>query len=189
MRPPLQVRARGRQLRCLQQILRRSSCPRAHLRAQMVLLAHQGYSLRQIAALTRPSDETVRRWLHRFPQGGCPGLRERPRCGRPAQIPPAVEELLRQGALRAPRKFAVPRPRWTTANRARLVERLRGVRVTAEGIRPHVHGLDFVCRRPTWTVKHLARQQPGYAPNKGPFPGGGGTPRGVPTSPCRTRPN
>jgi hypothetical protein len=62
-----------------------------------------------------------------------------------------------------------------------------GVRVTPECIRQHLHRLGFVCRRPTWTVKHLARQQPGYAQKKGPSPGSCGTRRAAPTSTCRTR--
>src|SRR5262245_27827422 len=168
MRPPLHVRARGRQLRCLRDTLRRSPCPRARLRTQMVLLSHQGYSPQEIAAITRQSDETVRRWLHRFRRHGCPGLREEPRSGRPPKITPAVEQLLRDWALLSPRQLGVDRPSWTTAKLAGLVQRRLGVRVTAECVRQHLHRLDFVCRRPTWTVKHLARQQPGYAQKRGP---------------------
>jgi transposase len=167
MRPPLHVRARGRQLRCLQKILRRSPCPRARLRAQMVLLSHQGYSLREIASITRQSDETVRRWLHRFHTRGCPGLREAPRFGRPPKVTQAVQQLLCAWVPLSPREVGVHRPTWTAANLARLVERLLGVRVTDECIRQHLHRLDFVCRRPTWTVKHLAQAQPGHAQKKG----------------------
>jgi len=187
MRPTLRIRACGRQLHCLQQTLRRSRCPRDRLRAQMVLLSHRGYSPQQIAAFTGQSDETVRRWLHRFRGGGCPGLREAPRSGRPPKITPAVRQLLRQWAQLSPRELGVQRPTWTTANLARLVERLVGARVTPECIRQHLHRLDFVCRRPTWTVKHLARQQPGYAQKRGRSPGCCGTRRGAPTSTCRTR--
>jgi transposase len=133
----------------------------------MVLLSHRGYPPRQIAAITGQSDETVRRWLQRFQDRGCPGLREAPRPGRPPKVTPAVEQLLRQWALLAPRQLGVHRPTWTTANLARLVERLLGVRVTDECIRLHLHRLDFVCRRPTWTVKHLAQAQPGYAQKRG----------------------
>ena len=187
MRPTLRIRACGRQLHCLQQTLRRSRCPRDRLRAQMVLLSHRGYSPQQIAAFTGQSDETVRRWLHRSRGGGCPGLREAPRSGRPPKITPAVRQLLRQWAQLSPRELGVQRPTWTTANLARLVERLVGARVTPECIRQHLHRLDFVCRRPTWTVKHLARQQPGYAQKRGRSPGSCGTRRAAPTSTCRTR--
>jgi transposase len=133
----------------------------------MVLLSHQGYALQQIASITGQSDETVRRWLHRFKSRGCAGLREAPRPGRPPKVTPAVEQLLGRWALLSPRRLGVPRPSWTCANLARLVERLLGVRVTDECIRLHLHRLDFVCRRPTWTVKHLAKAQPGYAQKRG----------------------
>jgi transposase len=187
MRPPLHVRARGRQLHCLRTVLRRSRCPPDRLRAQMVLLSHQGYSPQQIASITGQSDETARRWLHRFRSSGCPGLREAPRPGRPPEITPAVMQLLRQWAQLSPGGLGVHRPTWTTANLARLVERLLGIRVTPECIRQHLHRLDFVCRRPTWTVKHLAQAQPGYAQKKGRSPGCCGTRRAAPTSTCRTR--
>jgi transposase len=187
MRAPLRVRVRGRQLSCLQKLFRKARCPRTRLRVQMVLLCQQGYPTQEIARITGQSDDTVRRWLNRFTRRGCAGLCEAPRPGRPPKITPEVEQLLRQWALLAPRQVGVPRPTWTTANLARLVERLLGIRVTPECIRRHLHRLDFVCRRPTWTVKHLARLQPGYAQKKGPSPGFCGTRRRARTSTCRTR--
>src|SRR5262245_3207134 len=167
MLQPLHVAAGGRQLSCLRATLRRSPCPRARLRAQMVLLSHQGYSPQEIAAITRQSDVAVRRWLHRFRRHGCPGLREGTRPGRPPMVTPAVEQLLRDWALLSPRQLGVHRPSWTCAKLAGLVERLLGVRVTDECIRQHLPRLDFGCRRPTWTVKHLAQAQPGYAQKRG----------------------
>jgi transposase len=167
MRPPLRIRVRGRQCSRLRKILRQDRCPRARLRAQMVLLSAQGVPAQQIASITGHSDDTVRRWLRRFQRHGCAGLRQAPRPGRPPKITAAVEQLLREWAQLSPRQAGVPRPTWTCANLARLVERLLGVRVTDECIRQHLHRLDFVCRRPTWTVKHLAQQQPGYAQKKG----------------------
>jgi transposase len=167
MRPPLRVRVRGRQLACLQKLLRQAPCPRTRLRAQMVLLSHHGYPVEEIARITRHSDDTVRRWLGRFRKRGCPGLREGIHTGRPPKVTPAVEQLLRRWALLSPRQLGVQRPSWTVANLARLVEHRLGVRITPECIRRHLHRLDFVCRRPTWTVKHLAQAQPGYAQKKG----------------------
>jgi transposase len=186
MRPPLHVHLRGRQRACLQQLLRHGRCPRTRLRAQMVLLSARGYPPQAIARITRHSDDTVRRWLRRFQQG-CPGLGEQPRSGRPPKITTAIEHLLRDWAQLSPRQFGIHRPTWTTAKLAGLVERTLGVRVTPECIRQHLHRLDFVCRRPTWTVKHLARAQPGYAQKKGRLHGCCATRRAGPTSTCRTR--
>jgi transposase len=155
----------------------------------MVLLSHEGYSGEEIARITRHSDDTVRRWLHRFQAGGCPGLREGARSGRPPTITRAVEQRLAQWVQLSPRKCGIHRPTWTMAKLAQFVERRVGVRVTPECLRRHLHRLDFVCRRPTWTVKHLARQQPGYAPTKGRSPGGYGIRRRGPMSTSRMRRN
>lgn len=73
-------------------------------------------------------------------------------------------------------------PSWSTANLARLVGRLQGVRVTDECTRRHLHRPDFVCRRPTWTVQHLARLQPGDAQKKGHYQAVARAPAG-----CRRR--
>ncbi len=189
MRPPLHIRVRGRQRTCLHQLLRQSRCPRTRLRAQMVLLSSQGYLVEEIAQITHHSDDTVRRWLHRFQSHGCAGLHEEPRSGRPPTITQAVEQLLRQWAQLSPRECGIHRPTWTMAKLAQFVERRVGVRVTPECLRRHLHRLDFVCRRPTWTVKHLARQQPGYAQKKGRLPDSYGIRRRVRMSTSRMRRN
>ncbi|MCL5997760.1 MAG: hypothetical protein M1546_17150, partial [Chloroflexi bacterium] len=71
---------------------------------------------------------------------------------------------------RSPRACGGPRPTWTTAALARGVARRFRVAVTDECLRQHLERLDIVCRRPTWSVKHLAQQQPGYAQKKGRLP-------------------
>ena len=166
MRPLLKVGVRGRQLIRLQKVYGRTRCARTRLRALIVLLSHDGYSIEEIAQLTRQSDETVRRWLHRFLQEGCRGLYEAPHSGRLPEVTPAVEQFLRECVLQSPRDFGVPRPTWTTASLAKLVKRRFKIEVTDECIRQHLERLEVVCRRPTWTIKHLAKEKPGYAQKK-----------------------
>ena len=169
MRPPLQIRLCGRQAARLQTLYREAKCPRIQLHLQMVLLSSEGYSVAEIATITRKSDDTVRYWLHRFQQAGCAGLVEAPHSGRPPEITPAIEAFLRECIPQSPREFRLDRPGWTTALLARLVQRYFHVRVSAECIRQHLAKVAAVCRRPTWTVKHLAERQPGYAQKKGRF--------------------
>ena len=77
MRPPLRVTGlHGRQLARLHELYRTTQCPRTRLRIQMVLLSRQGYSVNEIAGITHQSDDTVRRWLHRFMREGCVGVQE-----------------------------------------------------------------------------------------------------------------
>jgi transposase len=132
----------------------------------MVLLSSAGYSVAQIASISQQSDDTVRRWLMRFLAEGWRGLLEAPHPGRPPQITPAVEQFLAECLRGSPRDYRIARPTWTTALVAQVVWRRLKVRVTDECIRQHLQRIEGVCRRPTWTVKHLARQQPGYAQKK-----------------------
>lgn len=190
MRHPKTIhRLRGRQVTRLQRIYRETDCPRTRIRIQMVLLSNQGRPPAEIAHITQQSDDTVRRWLQRFEDEGCAGLIERPRSGRPPQITDAVEQFLWKCMHKSPRKFRIGRPTWTTADLARVLKRKLRVTVTDECVRQHLLKLDFVCRRPTWTVKPLAQQQPGYAPKKERFHGCFGIRPGGQTSMCRTRPN
>jgi transposase len=135
----------------------------------MVLLSHDDYSVEEIAKITRKSDDTVRYWLHRFQQGGCSGIDEAPHSGRPPQITASIETFLHECIPQSPRAFKLNRPGWTTALLVKLVKRRFKVSVSDECIRQHLQRVHAVCRRPTWTVKHLAQQQPGYAQKKGRF--------------------
>jgi transposase len=169
MRPPLKVRLRGRQTSLLQRLYRETKCPRTQLHVQMVMLSNDGYSVEEIAKITRKSTDAVRRWLHRFQQAGCAVLIETPHSGRPPEITPGIEAFLRECIPESPRDFKLKRPGWTTALLAQVVRRCFKVRVTDECIRQHLERIEAVCRRPTWTVKHLAEQQRGYAQKKGRF--------------------
>lgn len=164
MRPALRVqRLSVQQAARLRSLFQTTDCPRTRLRAQMVLLSSDGYSVTEIAGITSQSDDTVRYWLHRFLDQGWQGLLEAPRSGRPAAITPAVEQFLSECLQGTPRDFRISRPSWTTALLAQVVQRRLKIEVTDECIRQHLERIEGVCRRPTWTVKHLARQKPGYA--------------------------
>lgn len=167
MRPPLRVpRLHGRQAARLNSLYRDTQCPRTRLRAQMVLLSSEGRSVVEIAAITRQSDDTVRRWLHRFIDQGWRGLLEAPRSGRPALITPAVEQFLAECLQKTPRDYRISRPSWTTALLAAVVQRRLKIKVSDECVRQHLERVEGVCRRPTWTVQYRARQKPGYAQKK-----------------------
>lgn len=190
MRRPLRVSGlRGRQAARLHSLYRTTDCPRTRLRAQMILLSSEGRSVAEIASITRQSDDTVRRWLRRFFEEGWRGLLEAPRAGRPAAITPAVEHFLAECLQGTPRDFRISRPTWTTALLAQVVWRRLKIKVTDECIRQHLERLEGVCRRPTWSVKHLARQRPGYAQKKAGLPGFCSTRRAGPMSMFRMKPS
>ncbi len=190
MRLPLRItRLHGRQAARLNRLYQTTDCPRTRLRVQMVLLSSDRHSVAEIAGITRQSDDTVRHWLQRFLEDGWRGLLEAPRSGRPAAITPAAEQFLLECLHGSPRDFGLSRPTWTTDLLAQLVWRRLKIDVTAECIRQHLLRLDGVCRRPNWTVKHLARQRPGYAQKKAGLQGFCSTLRAVPTSTFKMKPN
>jgi transposase len=171
MRAPLSIKPlHGRQLAGLRALYDTAQWPRLRRRGQTVLLAHSGYRVAEIARITPQSCHTVRRWLHRFGNAGCSGLLEAVHPGRPPEVTPAIELFLREEVLKSPRDYGFSRPTWTTALLAIVVRRRFKRAVSPECIRQHLHRVGGVCRRPTWTVKHLAKQQPGYAPKKPPSP-------------------
>jgi transposase len=167
MRPGLKFKLiSGQQLRRVRKLYDQAACPRLRRRAQTILLAQPGYRTAEIAKITRQSQMNVRRWWHRFSEHGCAGLLEAHRSGRPADITPAIESYLRTVVVQAPRAFGFARPGWTTHLLAQLVRRHFKHTVTDECIRQHLKRVGAVCRRPTWTVKHKAQAQPGYAQKK-----------------------
>lgn len=172
MYPTLRLKPiRGRQLHRLQDLYDHSGYPRVRRRAQMILLAGHGYETFEIAAITRQSPMTVRRTFHDFREHGCAGLLEMPRPGRPASITPAIEAYLRAAVVQSPHDFGLSRPGWTTGLLARVVKRQFHRAVTDECIRQHLGRIGGVCRRATWTVKHMAQTQPGYAQKRAGLPG------------------
>ena len=40
-----------------------------------------------------------------------------------------------------------------------------GITVDRETVRLYLHAHDYVCKRPTWTLKRKAEEQPGYVGN------------------------
>ncbi len=156
----------GRQLHRLRELYDQSHYPRVRRRAQIILLAHRGYGTSEIAMIARQSPMTIRRTFHRFMERGCAGLWDDPRPGRPATITSAMDAYLRVAVVQSPHDFGLARPGWTTPLLARLVKRQFHRAVSDECIRQHLAQIGGVCRRPTWTVKHIAQAQPGYAQKK-----------------------
>jgi transposase len=135
------------------------------LRTQMVLLAHQGRSVSEIAQIAFRSQDTVLRHLKRFVSGGLPALARRKAPGAAPTITPAWEaELLRVIDL-DPHTLGVPSANWTTTLLADYLAQVTGILVTEETVRLRLHANGYVCKRPTWTLKRKAEAQEGYVGN------------------------
>jgi transposase len=137
------------------------------LRYQMVLLAHQGMTVAEIARRTLRQPWVVQRALRRFRRGGLAMVPYRVAPGMPPTVTGAWRaELVRVVEL-SPRAVGVARAIWTTGLLAGYLARATGVAVSLETVRRRLHAAGSVCTRPTWTLKRKAAEQaqyPGNAP-------------------------
>lgn len=139
--------------------------PRLRLRCQMVLLADQGRSVAEIAAIVFRSRDTVERALHAWLDGGLANLPRRIAPGpSPAVTAAWTDELLRV-IERDPHELGVPTATWTTALLADYLAEQTHVRLSPETVRLALHAHDYVCKRPTWSLKRKAEQQADYVGN------------------------
>lgn len=159
MRPPLQVRPlSSRRVAALEARFRRTRIPAERTRYHIILLSQQGRTPPEIAAIVRVDPATVRRTIHRYLAAGLRGLAERPR-----KVTVEWERLLVRLMDQDPRAVGVSRAAWTVPALGTYLAAPTGVQVSRSRIRDYLHAHGYVARRPTWTVRHLARRDPQYA--------------------------
>jgi transposase len=149
----------------LRQLYETTTKAKLRLRAHIILLAHQGRSVAEIAAIILRSRDTVERVLKRFLQGGIAALPPHTAPGRaPTVTSEWKAELLRVIDL-DPHTVGVRSANWTTSLLATYLAAKTQVAVTAETVRLYLHAAGGVCKRPTWILKRKAEEQPGYVGN------------------------
>jgi transposase len=135
------------------------------LRYQMILLSYQGRSVAEIAAIVLRSRDTVERVLKRFRDGGLDAVPRRFAPGSTSTITPAwTAELLRVIEL-DPHTVGVDHASWTTGLLATSLAERTGSAGSEEPVRSTLHAHDYVCKRPTWTLKRRAEEQLDYVGN------------------------
>lgn len=136
-------------------------------RSRIVLLAYELPSQTEVARAARCSPDTVGRTLARYWAGGRMALRPRPR-SRPASAKVTLEwqKALAAAMEQGPEACGVPRPTWTAPLLAIYLAERTGVTVSERVVRRGLAGLGYVCRRPTWTLRHKAAEAADYAPKR-----------------------
>jgi transposase len=137
----------------------------ARLRYHIILLATQGYTAPRIARLILRSDDMVLDILHRFQAGGLDAVPRHYAPGRPRTVTSAWEDELVRVIERDPHDVDVDSANWTTGLLAAYLTQVTGIGVTQETVRAYLHAHDYVCKRPTWTLKRKAEEQEGYVGN------------------------
>jgi transposase len=103
---------------------------RLRTRAQMVLLAaEQQLGVREIAAIVRECENTVRCWLKRYAAHGIDGQPDQWAGGAPTKVTPAYQDQLLQLVRRRPRSLGLPYSTWTLQRLADKLAKRTGIRV------------------------------------------------------------
>jgi transposase len=128
-------------------------------RYQMLLLSAKGQTSTQIAQTVLRSQETVVRVLKRFITGGVKAVPRRNAPGRERTVTPAWEaELLRVIEV-DPHEVGQDTANWTTERLAQYLCEHTGIQVSEETVRVYFHAHNYVCKRPTWTLRRKAEEQ------------------------------
>lgn len=119
--------------------------PALALRAQIVLLCHDGHGPAAVATRRQCSKQTVISWRNRYIAHGLDGLRDAPRSGRPVTVDPAAVVL---ATLQRPDP---PWTRWSTRSLGAALGLSNGAvaKVWRDwGIRPRPGGRVSLCTQP-----------------------------------------
>ena len=134
-------------------------------RYQMLLLSATDQTSTQIARIVLRSQDTVVRVLKRFFAGGSDAVPRRTAPGRVRTVTAAWEgELVRVIEL-DPHEVGQDTANWTTEKLAEYLGQHTGIQVTEETVRMYLHAYDYVCKRPTWTLRRKAEQKADYVGN------------------------
>jgi transposase len=135
------------------------------MRSHMVLLAYELPTQAAIARVVHCERHTVGRALALYQAGRRPALRRR-RWARPhpRRVTAAWEAALDDALTRGPQACGMARPTWTAELLARSLAQKTGVRVSERTVRRALAARDQVCRRPTYTVRPKAEEDPAYGP-------------------------
>ncbi len=123
--------------------------PRTRDRLEMVRLLDAGFSIPQIARLTRQSEVRVRHWIKCFLTGGFEALEDRPHVGQTSQLTPELLVALRAEIEKQERT-------WTAAQLADWLAEHHGLRLSPNHLSMLLRRARFSYRR---TVRHLRHKQ------------------------------
>lgn len=130
-------------------------------RAQIVLWWDEGYSIKQIVAMAKTSDPTVRKWIRRYESEGVDGLVSRTSPGRPRGVSGSVRSrILALTKIGPPEETGLTH--WSSREMAKYLKRHEGISVShnfvadlwrEHDIQPHRVGSFKVSSDPDFVAK------------------------------------
>lgn len=126
---------------------------RVAMRAHMILLSAEGYTVPEIVEIHDTTNVTVYKWFDRFDAQGPEGLYDLPRSGRPPKVDEEVEQEVEEVMSEPPTERGYNCTIWTTALLQAHIEDALDVTVCDDTVRRMLHKLDYRWRRPRWAVE------------------------------------
>jgi len=125
-----------------------SGDPAMKHRAQVVLLSSQGYRVPEIGPLVKSHPANLRKWIHRFNERGCDGLRTIHSGGPRRRFSPQQKTEIIRLARAKPRDIGLNFTRWTLHKLAQQATK-RGIvdRISHECVRQILREVRFDYRR------------------------------------------
>jgi transposase len=130
---------------------------RVAMRANMIQLSSQGYSVPTIATIHKTTKVTVYKWFDRFDKEGPSGLYDNPRTGRPKKATQKVKTFLENSMEQNPISYGINCTLWTVSLLQTYLQEKRSVHLSHTTLRETLHSLGFRWRRPRWAA---VRQDP-----------------------------
>ena len=133
------------QVTALRELYHTTKDVRIRTRAQIILLAFDGYSAPQIARIVDLDPESVRHHMKRYRDEGIAGLPDRDRPGRPRIATPEYVTLALTTLRQRPRALGLNFSVWSLERLIDYLKEKTQITVSDETIRTHVraHGVSF----------------------------------------------
>ena len=130
----------------------RDTLPSTRDRLEMIRLSDAGWSIPKIAIHLRQHEQTVRRWIKAFADGGFDALTDKPHGGKTSALTPAILEAL-VGHVRQSQQT------WSAAQLAEWVAREHQVQIGVGRMRVHLRRAQLSYKRTSRSLKHKQKTE------------------------------
>jgi transposase len=121
----------------------RQEVGRIAMRANMIQLSSQGYSVPKIVDIHKTSNVTVYKWFDRFDKEGPSGLYDNPRKGRPRKTTKELNTFLEKTLAQNPTSYGINCTIWTVALLQTYLQQKKSVHLSRNTLRETFHSLGF----------------------------------------------
>jgi len=132
--------------------MKKQEVGRVAMRANLILLSSEGYTVPEIVSISKMSNVTIYKWFNRFDKQGPIGLYDGLRSGRPEKVTQEVRKFLERALEKTPTEYGENCTIWTVALLQTHTKNEIDIQLSTSVVRKTLHGLGFRWRRPRWSV-------------------------------------